>query len=322
MNSIFNVSNSALIRCATLGLFFSFVVSSALRGATIQANFTDGAGASSVDQYPGIAGGNWAGGWTTGGTLTAAVTAAAPLNAGGNYLQVNASGTIDSAVGRTVGTVTLTNTVVEKFTVRLDSASTGFTSASDYLSIAGNADSVFSSGASAYIIRAFGASPAAGINGNEWLVYNGARDGGAYDPAKFINSGMPIVAGTVYAFTVTLDPVNRAYMVAISNGATTKTVASAGFRTSAASVPNTVAFLGHKSASGDVLQFSVDTVEIDAQDAVVYVPSPGRLPLILDMVQNNPGEAPTASNFNDPPSSRPPVLTARFSSSSTPRCWR
>ncbi len=289
----------AIAACAWLGAV-------ATAGAlTITAGFSDGAGTASVDQYQGVAGAGWAGAWSTSGTFTGAIATSAPLNSGGNYLQLAVgSTTADAAAGRSFVTtdefsgVSANKVVIEKFDIRLDSALTNFTDVADYVTIAGNASAVNSSGTTSFLIRAFGASPAAGKNAREWLFYNGGKDGGAYAPANWVNSGMTLAAGTVYTFTVELDPGALTYAVTVTDGITTKTVTGLGFRTSVGAVSNTLAFNGRKNATGDSLQLSVDNISIYPKTPP-YVPSGAALPFIMDMALNNPGEGPTVSNFND-----------------------
>lgn len=289
----------AIAACAWLGAV-------APAGAlTITAGFSGGGGTASVDQYQGKAGAGWAGAWSTAGTVTGAIATSAPLNSGGNYLQLTVgSTTVDAAVGRSFVTtdessgVAANTVVIEKFDIRLDSALTNFTDVADYITIAGNASSVNSSGTTAFLIRAFGASPAAGKNAREWLFYDGGKDGGAYAASNWVNSGMTLADGTVYTFTVELDPGALTYSVTVTDGASTKTVSGLGFRAATGAVPNTLAFNGRKNATGDSLQLSIDNISIYPKTP--YTPSGAALPFIMDMALDNPDEGPTISNFNDP----------------------
>ncbi len=287
---------------------FLFAAVSPAAALTIRADLDGGAGFSGVDQYPGAAGVGWAAPWITAGSIAAAVAADAPLKGGGNFLRLTASATGDIGAGReyivsneTMG-VAPNKTLVHRFTCRLDTTTTGFDSATDYLTLAANTGGgVFTSpAATSVLIRAHGASPAVGKNGMEWLVYNGGRNSGTFDANLWVNTGMPLVAGTVYDFTIEIDPSSRTYSVTISDGTNSTTTPNLGFRTSSTAAPNTFSTVIRKSASGDVLRFSLDQLAVEPKTPDTYTPAGTALPYVIDMVLDNPGEAATISRFNDP----------------------
>jgi hypothetical protein len=278
---------------------------SALSGGVVAANFDDGAGTSSPDQYPGIAGSGWSGAWTTGnlssGGITAAIETTPPLGSGGNHLRVAlASTSSDAGIGRAFengnGTsgVDGTKPVTFEFDVRLDSANSGFTSSNDYLTIHNNTGLVSASGTATWIIRVVGgASP-------QWQVYNGNRDGGSFNAGLLVNSGMPALAGTTYSFTVVADPVSRSYSTTISNGTTDVTVPNMGFRTSATTIGDTFGTFGKKDSSGDTLAYAIDSIAISGETPPPPPPPPATFPVVFDMVHHNPGEPLYQSQFNSP----------------------
>jgi hypothetical protein len=240
--------------------------------ATVSAGFTGGNGTVSPDQYAGTAGAGWDAGWgTTGATApSATVTNGSPVNGGGNYLSVSTSFNSDNAIGREFdntgssgGFATSTQPLTLTFDVRIDTL-TGWDTANDYLTLhaANSTGGTFNvSAASSYIIRAFGASPVAGKNANEWLLYSGASDGGGYNANNFVNSGMALTSGTTYTFSITNDPVAKKYSGSIFNGTTTVTWSNLGWRATTAS--DRFAINSRVSAaSGDVLGYSLDNLTI------------------------------------------------------------
>ncbi len=293
--------------------FFSLLIAAALgwlpsyaSGGTIGAGFAGGNGTASADQVPGVAGAGWSGPWTNGNLPAANISfgaaSASPLSTdGGNYLRATvAVANANCGVGRlftntssTTG-VDGTRPVTVAFDLRLGAANTGFSGASEHLTLCGNAGDVSSSGASTWIIRAVG-----GTN-PQWQCYNGGRDGGGFNAANLVNSGMPAVAGVTYGFTVSLDPTTRTYSVVITNGATSVEVTGLGFRCTAASIGNSIGFFGFKDSAADAFSFEIDRVLISGETVDPPIVSPATFPCVFDMVHNNPGEAPYDSVFNDP----------------------
>jgi hypothetical protein len=239
--------------------------------ATVSAGFDGGNGTVSPDQYAGTSGAGWDTAWgATGATApTGTVTNASPVNGGGNYLSVSTSFNSDNAIGRefdntgasggfTTGIETLTLT----FDVRIDTL-TGWNSASDYLTLhaANSTGGTYNvSAASSFIIRAFGASPAAGKNANEWLLYSGTSDGGGYSAANFVNSGMALTSGSTYTFSITNDPIAKKYSGSIFNGTTTVTWSNLGWRATTAS--DRFAINSRVNVGTDVLAYSLDNLTI------------------------------------------------------------
>lgn len=272
----------------------------------VAADFGQGAGTSSVDQYPGIGGNGWSGAWTSGNLAAAGVSAsvqtAPSLGSGGNHLRVSLAATnSDAGIGRTFdntnGTsgVDGTKPVTFEFDVRLESTNTGFTSSSnDYFTIHNNAGLVSASGTSTWIVRVVGGTSP------QWQIYNGNRDGAAFNAARLVNSGMPAVPGTTYSFTIIADPVGRSYTTTISNGTSNVTVADMGFRTAASTVGDAFGTFGKRDSSGDLLAYSIDSIVISGETPPPPPPPPSTFPVVFDMVHHNPGEPLYQSQFNNP----------------------
>lgn len=250
-----------------VAIAFSFAQSTQ---AAILANFTDGAGTSSYDQFKGIAGGGWMGAWGSpaGNTPTATVTNTSPINGSGNYLSVNPNGAGDGAIGRAFdgmglnGGVDATLPVTISFDLRIDSLA-NWDANGDYISLHSSSGNYNVSGSSSFIIRAYGASPSAGQNGTEWLLYNGAGDGGAFSTANFVNSGMTLAAGTTYHFEITSFASTEMYNVSISNGSTSVNFTNLGWRANAAAgLQTNLAFNNRESSAGDAFGYSLDNINI------------------------------------------------------------
>ena len=250
---------------------------SSLSRADIVAEFTDGNTLLTPDQYPGGAGSGWLAGWVATANPAApvaSVIADTPVNSGGNYLSVSSSNANDNAIGRrfasgTGTSVDLTLPTTITFDLRIDTL-TGWDNANDYITVHGNtaaAGTNFNvSSNSAFIIRAYALSPSTGLNGGEWLFYNGASNGGAFGVANFQNSGMTITAGTTYKFTITNDPVAKTYTASIFDGTTTVSTASAlGWRSAAAS--NSIAINQKVNVGTDAIAYSLDNLTVQANVA-------------------------------------------------------
>ncbi len=283
------------------GIFLASALS--LSGATISANFTGGNGTSTFDQVPGIAGSGWSGNWTNGNLAAANISfsaAASPeLTAGGgNHLKATITGVnTDSGVGRSFivnsGTAGVDGTkpVTITFDFRLDSATSGFSGSSEHITLNGNSATVSSSGTSTWLLRVpAGATP-------QWQGYNGTRDGGSYNAARLVNSGMAAVPGVTYRFTIDVVPSTGTYGVTISNGNSTVTMPSLGFRSSTKALGDTFGIFARKDAAGDTLAFAVDNLAISGETPTPPEPL-ARFPYVFDMVHHNPGEALYNSQFN------------------------
>jgi hypothetical protein len=258
-----------LLPLATLA---GFAVATGSSHAAVIANFTDGNGTSSVDQYQGIVGNGWTTAWQFQGATfsSTVVTNTTPVNSGGNYLSTSKTSNVVpglAAVGRRFATtvagggVDNTLPVVFSFDLRIDTL-TGWDATSDAITLnANNASGTTygASGNSSWIIRAYGAT-SGGATASQWAFYNGAADGGGFSSANFVSSGMTVSAGTTYSFTIVSDPDTKKYVTTISNGTTTVTSASMGWRATSAS--DGIGFSSEISATDDNVSWSLDSVSI------------------------------------------------------------
>jgi hypothetical protein len=238
--------------------------------AAIVANFTDGNGTDTVDQYIGIAGGGWATDWSTnaeglqGATKTSTVVNTNPLNGGGNYLSTTVAGdggqnsraTVSRTYDNAVVPLNAAHTI--SFDIRLDEANlANFTATgdpSDYIQAfahSANNQGEFSSGGT-WLVRAV-----PNATGASWLLYAGNKNG----TGGLVDSGVSFAANTVYRFVISLDPVNREYNVSINGTYTSSTL---GFRQNTTTANPNLHFGARTSAVGETRTFSLDNVNIAA----------------------------------------------------------
>lgn len=295
----------------------TLIVAAQLRAATITADFEGGAGTSAPDQVPGMSGAGWTGPWTNGNLAASGIALAAgdtpPLADGAaGHLHATITGfNADSGVGRSFNTAAAptgidpAKPVTVRFSFRLDPSNSGFTGPSEHITLQGNSGLVSSSGATTWLIRIpAGSNP-------KWQCYNGARDSGSYSAARLIDSGIAATPGVTYGITVELIPATRTYAVRITNGASTVTVPNLGFRTSTASVGDTLGIFARKDSANDTLAFALDRVTITGTDLPQPPPPVATFPYVFDMVHHNPGEARYDSNFNDPAFTRQAGFTGK-----------
>lgn len=232
--------------------------------AAIVANFGGGTLATHVDGYVGQAGAGWLDAWRTtssGGAFANTVQSASPLKGGGNYLAANfnISGTAvtgTGAAGRKFDTRLVNDTLPHtmKFDLRLDTA---LANGSDKVLVFGDVGSgyAFSTGATnTFVIlgQYNNGSPL-------WYVQDGNRAGGG----TTISTGLGMTQGTVYSFTVNVDPASRSWTVGIDNGVTQYQSGTLGFRSSGTGEAGNSVYFGAavRNTTGTV-GFSLDNLQI------------------------------------------------------------
>lgn len=275
---------------ALIAVFVSFHKASA-QEPLVKAGFTDGNGAGSVDQFPGITGLGWSGGWSTlaAGDLThdsntPTVTTAAPLNAGGNYLKVcinNENVSPQTYSGGGIGRqyvnyaaldpidhsqINLARVHRVEFDYRVDSKA-GWGSG-DAINIFDSfqMNPLLQSGSDSWtwLIRVLGASQGGGV-ANKWAVYNGPRNGAAYDAARLVDTGMAVVDGHVYHITVDIRPATRTWAVRfedVTAGTSTALFDNLGFNDNDTAAAGRLIFSGQMSTVNDEINYSVDGIAI------------------------------------------------------------
>ena len=264
-----------------------------VHGAAL-ANFTDGAGTSSVDQYQGIAGNGWSTPWSSatdgtaaGTTFNSSIIDTNPLNGGGNYLSTTltgvAAGGSKGAVWRRYDSSAVDTAQIHtvSFSIRLDSNWASLTNAADYIQAFDRGSSTSNSdfgNPATWLIRAFGEKPTGtnSVVAGNWMLYNGNKAGSGYNAANFIDSGVTLVSGNVYDFVISIDPANLEYRVSINGGEFSEAL---GFRSDA--TPGTLHFGGQVTgASAEVpktLTFSVDSIAVIPEPSVAVLVLPALL---------------------------------------------
>jgi hypothetical protein len=238
------------------------------------AQFDGGNSSAVVDGYPGMAGAGWAGAWQTAvnsGSFSSGptVVSTSPLSSGGgNYLSATVASNAFGGQGaivrqyQTFGDVNLTKPHTVHFQYRPEGL-TGFSDGDDRFQ-------VFSAPAvndgtntnSDWIILGqggdWGGVPVAG----KWVFYDGAKDGAPFTAPALINTGISIVAGRTYDFTLTIHPSAREWDATISDGTNTYTRTNLGFRRNGTGAGSYLHFGGRANAAGESRPFSFDGVEI------------------------------------------------------------
>ena len=228
----------------------------------IIANFTDGFGPTLADQYPGTAGAGWNNGWqggTGGSSGTITLSNSAPLNGGGNYLNVvntrtDGNGSAISRQYTTFGDVDLAGVYTIRFDFRAESTNTGWNGANDYFrftdrNTAGN-DTLASS---TFAIQAVSGSA-------NWQFYNGDR-AGTSNAAFYTDSGLAFAFGVTYTFTIEVNAPTKSYSVHVTDGTNSVTMSDLGWRTGNATGGH-LHFVSRRDNTGDVREFSFDSISI------------------------------------------------------------
>jgi hypothetical protein len=258
-------------RSALLGICVFAALASAAQ-AQIIANFSGGQGTASYDQYAGRAGGGWTNAWQENNTvdITATVTNADPFlsTPGGNYLSVSVAdpeATGFDLVSRSYSSdngVSLTAAHTLSFDFRLDSPASEMTTGDAIVFFNHVVNPPVLGGTNGFEIRGF-------ISNSifQWTWSNGNKAGSA----TRVNSGMSIVTGTEYHFTLDLLPETKDWTVSIYDGTTTVSSGILGYRTGAAA-PVTLPVLAFGVVDVDTV--TPDTITYSLNDIIIAVPEP------------------------------------------------
>lgn len=217
------------ISCALAGNVFSQITN----------KFTDGEGSATPDQYPGSVGEGWLEPWTTvfGTTGTPAavgfygvephVINSAPMNGGGNYLNVGIANS-ESTIRRRYTSkddLDVREPHIIEFDIRLDNwlpAQSSFSSSSDLVTISTrpNTGSGSSDNNSTFWIKVQGAAGTGPtVAAKQWSFYNGGISSSSESGGTFVSTASPAFAfGVVYHFKIETDPVNKLYKATVSDG--------------------------------------------------------------------------------------------------------
>lgn len=268
------------IQLWSVTIFSALVVSTPARAGVV-ANFT---GDTPQDQYPGIAGLGWTDAWGTstgnGSFTSATVTNASPLAGGGNYLAATFTATTSTAEKR--GFIrrnfeafeevdpTQPHRVVIDF--RLDSSLTTFSNTNDYIVIYDHIqNNVDTSADATWFLRAHGATTGS-ANAQEWVFYNGNPSSTGFDTSRFVNSGIDLVSGNVYRFTIDTDPTTETYQGTVEDltagGQFTTNVLNWRSQANNTTGAGTVLHVGARvDSQSEVISYSFDSLQIVPEPA-------------------------------------------------------
>lgn len=94
-----------------------------------------------------------------------------------------------------------------------------------------------------------------------WALYDGARDGSS-DANRFVDSGIPLVFGVTYTFTIRLRPDTRSWIATIEDGTRSYTSPTLGYRSGGYGT-GVLAFFREGAAKNDLTTFSIDNIVIE-----------------------------------------------------------
>jgi hypothetical protein len=259
----------------------------------ITAEFTDGNGTSSVDQWTGIAGDGWAGGWTsllpTGDSAT--VTSTTPLNgAGDNYLSVTDSTAGGAGNHNIVRSITSFGDVdtSQKYTIRwkwrFDGSVTDMEGGAfnDRIHFYGNNGNTNGTSATNSWVVGWASADAGTLTvfDDHWYFFDN-NTGTAFNTSNQIDTGIGLTAGVVYEFVVTVDPAAGTYDASIDDGTDNFSATGLTFRNGLTGQFNSLHFGTNTSDGSFDSSYALDSVTISA---VTVVPSPTALPAGLLML--------------------------------------
>ncbi len=230
----------------------------------VVANFTDGEGAEYVDQYGGRPGSGWVTPWsTTGSGMSGQVTDAAPLTAdSGSYLaahfeRINTGG--NATLNRMyAGDIDPAGRQQVSFLYRFDGDPAALVGSDRVNFFEGAQASSGTSGENRWLIMAEGQQKGA-VPARNWLLF----DGGASGDARYVDTGIPLVEGHVYAFMVDQVPFARQWVGAVRDLTTGRIFATdgLGYRTAATTAGGFLNFGGVLSSGGESMDFSLDSIQ-------------------------------------------------------------
>ena len=253
----------------------------------IEARFDAGNTTSAVDGYVGMFGDGWTTEWQSvlstdaetglpiGEPTVSVLTSADPgfteLAAGsGNYLSFAATNTNKCAVSRgydafsTGFDATQPHTISWKIRIDEDVQNefgTYDTSTDRYFICDSPAPVNGTTHDNSWSIFSF-ATDFGTLSAKNWGVFDGSLNNSGLSGQRIVDTGIPLVGGTVYDMEITVDPANRIYATSISDGTNTFYQEGLRFRTAEYSVGKFLSFGIHSLDDTDQRQFSLDDISI------------------------------------------------------------
>lgn len=252
--------------------------------STVLAHFTGGNSNTVVDGYEGMPGDGWKTAWQVSALradLTASVETTSPINGGGAYLQTSIQVNEPENLGRAAVARDYKTTADPgidwsdkhsvKFTVRIDENTIGdpfndtFTGYNDRYWIYDAPELLTGTNEDCtWMVFAYAADgeyiDASDVG--QWCFYDGLQQTGPPDPNQNVATGIDIVAGGVYEFTIIVDPETHTYDATVSNGAESFTITDLGWRSAALGIGGNLHFGAVCSDELDTRAFSLDELVI------------------------------------------------------------
>ncbi len=260
----------APLRFKSALLIFMLGAAGSVSAAPIVADFTNGNTTAFPDGYVGSIGAGWSSAWSSGGNrlsgASGTVTNTNPLNGGGNYLFAtlsttsgttgtgNAQGTVQRQIDTGAGSfVDISQPITISFDFRPE---TNLTSVQNY--------TIFGSTSNFK-----GTGPV-----NTWIISGNSGTGNwTFGNASAVNTGISVVMGTVYSFTLVIDPTTQSYLASITDGISSFTTGTAvSFRNVDAVDAGQYINFGGKINNGGAngsIAFSLDNLTIVPEPSTV-----------------------------------------------------
>ncbi|QNN21167.1 hypothetical protein HED60_02390 [Planctomycetales bacterium ZRK34] len=170
----------------------------------IVADFTGGAGTTSVDQFGGKAGDGWTGAWNkVGGTTVGTLTDVNPINGGGNYLAITDLEPTGGGYTREATSFADINFATSIYTLELDFRIDSAIHNNMQMGLRGGSGVNTGSDVLANIKA---------VN-DTWRATNGNGSGGSND----VNTGLAVVSGDTYHVEFQFDPNTLTYILTLDN---------------------------------------------------------------------------------------------------------
>lgn len=224
---------------------------------------------------------NWTANWgETSATLhSISLGSESPIKDGGSYLVYRTTVNGTNSVYRDFDPSIAEGVFTVKMNVRVDELGNYFAGPdiSDRIQVFGETTNA-SGDLGTY--SSWGIMSTATTANDNWYVYNGDKTG-KWSSGYLKDSGIPIVAGGVYSFTITAYPATLSFDATISDGTTVFTRLNNGYRGGPTLNPSDRICFGNKiraaSVGGTPLQLSYDSIRIFANGAYAPAPTNGQL---------------------------------------------
>ena len=232
-----------------------------LQAATL-ANFDDGNGAVSPDQFVGTAGDGWAGAWSGTGT-SSTVTATNPLNGAGDpYLSSGGTGSGNRTLRRQFSSPNPSNPYSIRWQWRFDGNFSQFGQANDRIHFFGDNSLEGGSGSgNSWLIGVTANRSGFGDVNGEFYFFDGSG-GSGFSVANMFDTDLVLQDDTIYNFEVIVDPASATYSASVTDGINSASADGLGFRNGTPGVYDILHFGMSASTGGDDLTFALDSISI------------------------------------------------------------